>query len=215
MTWLADGKQGAAAARFDSYERTVGSKRADAVRIGFLSESGDGHGHGWLDRMMFYGGERARNMVICGPNRSGKGSRLLIPNLLWMENRSIFVMDPKGELAAVTARYRRSLGEVVVINPFNMLVKEGFPDLASAGFNPLAHIDPESENFNADVALLAEALIMTESTKDPHWDDSAREIVAGLMMLEVAQAHALGEVPSLANVRTRLAERLVDPKREE
>ena len=77
-----------------------------------------------------YTGER--HLLLFGPNGTGKGTRFLIPNLLSIKDRSIIVIDPKGELAAVTADYRRSIGDVVMLNPFNVL------GLGSAGFNPLA-----------------------------------------------------------------------------
>ena len=85
--------------------------------------------------------EGERHLLMFGPNGSGKGTRFLIPNLLSITDRSIVVVDPKGELAAVTADYRRTVGEVVILNPFNVL------GLGSDGFNPLALLDPEVAEF--------------------------------------------------------------------
>ena len=86
-----------------------------------------------------YGGER--HLLLFGPNGTGKGTRFLIPNFSSIKDRSIIVIDPKGELAAVTADYRRTLGDVVILNPFNVL------GLGSAGFNPLAALDPARRTF--------------------------------------------------------------------
>jgi type IV secretory pathway TraG/TraD family ATPase VirD4 len=46
-----------------------------------------------------------RHAVVFGPNGSGKGVRFLMVNLLgdYLNGRSVVVIDPKGELAAVTA----------------------------------------------------------------------------------------------------------------
>ena len=66
-----------------------------------------------------YGGER--HVLLFGPNGTGKGTRFLIPNLLSINDRSIIVIDPKGELAAVTADYRRTISDVVMLNPFDVL----------------------------------------------------------------------------------------------
>ena len=114
--------------------------------------------------------EGERHVLLFGPNGTGKGTRFLIPNLLSIKDRSIIVIDPKGELAAVTADYRRTVGDVVMLNPFNVL------GLGSAGFNPLATLDPKSPNFYDDAAALGEALIKIEG-KDPHWAESAQGLV--------------------------------------
>jgi type IV secretion system protein VirD4 len=96
---------------------------------------------GGIGEKISYAGER--HVLLFGPNGTGKGTRFLIPNLLSISDRSIIVIDPKGELAAVTADYRRTVSDVVMLNPFNVL------GLGSAGFNPLAALDPESPNFYA------------------------------------------------------------------
>ena len=122
-----------------------------------------------------YAGER--HFLLFGPNGTGKGTRFLISNLLSIKDRSIIVIDPKGELASVTADYRRTLGDVVMLNPFNVL------GLGSAGFNPLAALDPASANFYDDAAALGEALISIEGV-DPHWSQSAQGLLVALLMWE-------------------------------
>src|SRR5580704_7595335 len=114
---------------------------------------------------LVYEGER--HLLLFGPNGTGKGTRFLIPNLLSINDRSIVVIDPKGELASVTADYRRTVGDVVMLNPFDVL------GLGSAGFNPLAALEPDTPNFFDDAAALGEALIKIEG-KDPHWPESAQ-----------------------------------------
>jgi type IV secretion system protein VirD4 len=151
---------------------------------------------------MAYGGER--NAIIFGPNGSGKGTRLLVPNLLQCRDRSIFVVDPKGELAAITAPFRRTLGPVIIINPFGVMTElPGFEDLKSCGYNPLARLDPRLPSFNSDAALLAEALVMIEG-KDPHWDRSAQALIAALIMFVVMEARQMltPETMALAGVDT-------------
>lgn len=141
-----------------------------------------------------YQGER--HLLLFGPNGTGKGTRFLIPNLLSIEDRSIIVIDPKGELAAVTADYRRTVGDVILLNPFDVL------GLGSAGFNPLAGLDPDSSTFYDDAAALGEALIKIES-KDPHWSESALGLVVALIMWEKLQN---GHAANLENVREMLTE---------
>jgi len=141
-----------------------------------------------------YTGER--HLLLFGPNGTGKGTRFLIPNLLSIKDRSIIVIDPKGELAAVTADYRRTLGDVVILNPFNVL---GF---GSAGFNPLAALDPKSPNFYDDAAALGEALISIEGV-DPHWSQSAQGLLVALLMWEKIKN---GTQANLENVRALLTQ---------
>jgi type IV secretion system protein VirD4 len=138
---------------------------------------------------MRYGGPR--HVVVFGPNGTGKGMRILVPNLLQCLDRSIFVLDPKGELAAMTAPFRRTLGRVVVINPFGVLTDiRGYEDLQSTGYNPLAVLDPRAPSFNADASLLADALV-TVGGKDPHWDESARALLAAIIMFVVMEARGI------------------------
>jgi type IV secretion system protein VirD4 len=142
-----------------------------------------------------YQGER--HLILFGPNGTGKGTRFLIPNLLTITDRSIVVIDPKGELAAVTADYRRTVSDVVMLNPFNML------GLGSAGFNPLAALDLESPYFYDEAAALGEALIKLEG-KDPHWTESAQGLIVALIMWEKQRK---GKKANLENVREMLTER--------
>ena len=141
-----------------------------------------------------YKGER--HLLLFGPNGTGKGTRFLIPNLLTIKDRSIVVVDPKGELAAVTADYRRTVSEVIMLNPFDVL------GLGSAGFNPLAALDPQSPYFYDDAAALGEALIRMVS-KDPHWSESAQGLMVALVMWEKL-LH--GDNANLENVRELLTE---------
>ncbi|HEY2068131.1 MAG TPA: type IV secretory system conjugative DNA transfer family protein [Rhizomicrobium sp.] len=146
-----------------------------------------------------YDGER--HLLLFGPNGSGKGTRLLVNNLLRLCDRSIIVIDPKGELTAITADYRRTLGEVVILNPFDAL------GLGSSGFNPLATLDPKAPTFVDDAAGLGEALIKIEPAEhDPHWSESARSLLTALVMWEVKVARHNKRMPSLDNVRYLLTE---------
>jgi type IV secretion system protein VirD4 len=148
-----------------------------------------------IGEKVVYEGER--HLLLFGPNGTGKGTRFLIPNLLSIKDRSIVVIDPKGELAAVTADYRRTVSEVVMLNPFDML------SLGSKGFNPLALLNSKSpETFYDDSAALGEALIKS-SDKDPHWGESAQGLLVALIMWEKLKN---GDEANLENVRRLLTE---------
>ena len=178
----------------------LGSRSLDALALGrFIDREG-----GVMERMR-YGGDQ--HVIVFGPNGKGKGTRILMTNLLQMSgNKSVVVVDPKGELAAVTAPYRRTLGRVVIINPFGVLTDwEGYEDLKSCGFNPLVTLDPAAPSFNSQASLLADALVTVE-TKDPHWGQSARALVAALLMYTVIEAREAGNVPTMARLRELLCE---------
>lgn len=140
-----------------------------------------------------------RHLLLFGPTSSGKGTRLLVSNLLGLKNRSLVVIDPKGELTAITAAYRSTLGDVVVLNPFDIL------GIGSAGFNPLASLDPGAPTFIDDATGIAEALIRIEE-KDPHWSESAQGLLTALIMWEVKIARRHDRAPTLDNVRYLLTQ---------
>lgn len=149
-----------------------------------------------------YDGER--HLTMFGPNGSGKGATIEIPNLLGLGNDlSIVSIDPKGQNAAVTAAWRLLLGDVWVLNPFGLHV-ERYPDLKSIGFNPLAGIDPNSDRFFDKARALAEALIRVEGDSQPFFPQSAQGLMTGLIMWEVITAREAARAPSLPHVRDLL-----------
>jgi type IV secretion system protein VirD4 len=187
----------------------LGSTEPDAITLGRYLRTDDRENP--FGGKMRYGGPL--HVLIFGPNGSGKTTRMLLPNLLELENRSIVVVDPKGELAAVSAPFRRTLGKVVIINPFGVLAnRPGYEDLRSDGFNPLFALDPEAPSFNADAALLADALIKVES-KDPHWDGSAQSLVAAIIMYVCIEARRLNVVPTITDVRALLCAASEEPNK--
>ncbi len=131
------------------------------------------------------------NLITIAPNRSGKGTSVIIPNLLTC-TLGMVVTDPKGENAWITARRRLQLGQkLAIIDPFNWVNSKFGNDPRSAAvgltplpitcFNPLAHLKPDSARFTDDVDLLADAIIQYAGTGEPHWTDSAKQLVSGLI----------------------------------
>lgn len=133
-----------------------------------------------------YSGDR--HIMTLGPNGSGKTRKLLAPNLLQLINTSIVVTDPKGELAVWTAKHRADNGsEIVTFDPFGVIesrypgLVEVLPYLKSKGLNPIAMLNPSSDDFPDDAKAIGEALIKVDG-KDSHWGKSAQELVTGLIM---------------------------------
>lgn len=176
----------------------VGSADPGAIYLGRYWNADRGRVEGKLQ----YGG--TRSVTVIGPNGSGKGARLLVPNLFQITGKSILQIDPKGQNAAITAAWRRTVSDVLVLNPFNILT-DIYPDLKSAGFNPLAHLDPDDPLFYDHAAGIGEAMIVIQG-KDPHWTESAQGLLVGTVMWEVQRARKEKRAPSLVNVRTILTQ---------
>src|SRR5580704_5812308 len=85
-------------------------------------------GHFYDDQTGRYGMrhvlETDKHGLFVAPSGSGKGVRWLAVNLLsnCLDDRSVFVMDPKSELTAICAKYRHQLGhDVKILDPFGKL----------------------------------------------------------------------------------------------
>lgn len=142
---------------------------------------------------------------LIGPNGSGKGTGLIVNNLATL-NRSIFVIDPKGEAAAITARARAKLGRVLIINPFNVLADE-LPHLKDHGYNPLLALDPRHDNFIDDVTNIGISLVKEQAGDGnaQFFSGSAQDFVTGIVGHERI-IH--GERSNLGEVRRMLTEPL-------
>ena len=146
---------------------------------------------GYWDRTcktpMYFPGES--HLILTAPSGAGKGRDILIPALIEFEG-SMVVIDPKGQLAAVTGPHRaKGLRQrVFVLNPFNIL-PENLGCLPHAGFNPLAVLNPAADSFGADCDSLAEAIVFHEAgSEGSHWTDSARQLVSGVIMMLASRA---------------------------
>jgi type IV secretory pathway TraG/TraD family ATPase VirD4 len=142
-----------------------------------------------------------QHAVSFGQTRSGKGMRLLVPNIKKLK-RSKVIIDPKGELAAICGQYlidKYGAENVLFINPFGELVNElwttgrhkGKPrwphleHLKSCGFDPLCDPDfyPAHAEFFSKACELAESLIKLEHAQvTQHWALSARELVTAVII---------------------------------
>ena len=123
----------------------------------------------------------ADNRHICtfAGSRSGKGRSVIVPNMLHYPG-SVLATDPKGELAMMTARQRVALGQKVhVLDPFGET--KGYPRSAGliTGFNPV--LSMRDGRLVEDAALISDALVVVGG-KDPHWDESARTLIEGVIL---------------------------------
>jgi type IV secretion system protein VirD4 len=147
---------------------------------------------GAQDRMI--GLSDNRHLMTVAGSRAGKGTSVIVPNLLVYPG-SVLVLDPKGENAALTAE-RRGVGrgipagglghDVYVIDPFRTA---NVPDEYRAGFNPMAGLDPDGPTYIDDCDGIADALVIErDGDKDSHWTSAARLVLRGLIAWVGARA---------------------------
>lgn len=146
-------------------------------------------------RLLRYDGPA--HLITLAPTRAGKGVGTVIPNLLAAE-RSVLVIDPKGENARIAGEARRRFGTVHVLDPFEV---SGMP---SAAYNPLDRLTPDSLDLGEDAASLTEALVMDPpgQVTEAHWNEEAKAILGGLIMFCVC--HEDRDRRCLATVREYL-----------
>lgn len=124
---------------------------------------------GALDAQLL-GVDDDRHIMTVAGSRAGK-SVGLISNMLFYRG-SVLAMDPKGELARLTAARRRAMGQkIFVLDPFGTAGSE--VDSCRASYNPMDVLDLEGPTFLEDAALIAESVVVqSPDQKDPHWDES-------------------------------------------
>ena len=147
------------------------------------------------DRLLRFEGEG--HVLTVAPTRSGKGVGCVIPNLLDHPG-SVLVTDPKGENYAVTARWRREIGQRVhAFDPFDVVGGD-------AAYNPLDLIDADSPEAVDEARMLADMIVLPEARggEQLFWNEEARAVLTGLI-LHVA-ANSPPELRTLAHVRTLL-----------
>ena len=170
LRWLFRGLALLAPRIFKRTRTTFGSARWAGLRQLITGKAWGGDtglivGKLW-GRFLRFKGEGA--LLVYAPQGSGKGVGIVVPNLLDHPG-SVIVTDVKGENAAVTARYRATLGPVYQLNAID--------PAGTACFNPLTMIRVGSFHEAEDAAAIADMLV-TEESHEGHWDTSAKNVIA-------------------------------------
>lgn len=173
-------------ARFATRKERAAFEGGDGLLIGRDLDTG---------RLLRYDGPA--HLLTLAPTRAGKGVGTVIPNLLLAE-RSVLVIDPKGENAKIAGETRKRFGAVHILDPF------GVTGMPASAYNPLGRLDAESLDLGEDAASLAEALVMDPpgQQSEAHWNEEAKALLAGLIMFAVA--HEDQDRKTLATVREYL-----------
>ena len=91
-----------------------------------------------------------------GPPCGLTPARRVTPNMAQFP-QSVLIVDPKGQLAAITAAKLARTDRAMRADPFGLFV-DTLPHLKSRGWNPLLQFDPE-RNFEEDAARIADAIV--------------------------------------------------------
>lgn len=143
--------------------------------------------------------------LIVGPPGAGKFTCAIAWTLVGMPRASLIVIDPKdGEAALRGAPHRSCLGPTHLLDPFRLC--NGYQQ---AAFNPLLAIRAGSLEAVSRARRLAEALIVPGRSKDPFWENSARNLLKAII-LHVAAAPSEKGRRSLKRVRALLSEIMND-----
>ena len=133
--------------------------------------------------------EGESHLLTVAPTRTGKGTTQIISNLLQYKGSAV-VLDPKGELAAGTAKWRsENVGPVYLLNPFGQAPFDSY----TAAFNPLDHVHSAQ-----DATKLAEMIYpRTDDDRQRFFDNEAIGFLAG-----VIEFVAITAPPQLKNFGT-------------
>ena len=151
-------------------------------------------GTGWIapvQKISLAASDSIAHLLTLAPTRAGKGVGRVIFNLLLAE-RSVLVIDPKGENARITGTAR------------SVSIPSGVSGRPSASYNPLDRLSADSLDLGDDASSLADALVMDAAGQggDSHWNEEAKALIGGLIMFCVA--HEDAERRCLATVREYL-----------
>ena len=115
-------------------------------------------------------------IMTIAPPGSGKTQTHIIPNLLKWRGSAV-VLDVKGELWDKTAGYRaENVGEVYRFAPLD-------PD-NSHHFNPLLLVRNDEDHLWEDAKFLADLIVVKGDSKDPFWENKARELITSAIAVE-------------------------------
>lgn len=189
--------------RFASYK--------DLRAMGAYSDKGALFGKDEKDR---YLRSSLCNRLIIAPPGTGKSAGVIIPALL-TENRSILVHDVKGELYAVTARYRfeQLHRDIAVIDPFGVTKQKSYAAnkplelQKECTINVLDYIPKEEGHRDRCITALVKSMVVKEGGGSSlHWEENAKILLGGLIDYVIKKYPS----PSLVDVHELMLQNLQD-----
>jgi type IV secretion system protein VirD4 len=125
-----------------------------------------------------------QGVALAAPPRAGKGTGVVIPNLLnWPD--SVICVDIKRENWVATAGFRERSGQKCFL--FDPFAEDG----RTARWNPFFYVSPDPRRRVNDLQRIAEMLYPDPPNVDPFWTASARSLFLGIALY-------LFETPSMS-----------------
>lgn len=156
-------------------QRILGWDTGDSESIGFQVP----HDR----RPLLYNGEG--HQMTFGITGSGKAVSSAMPELLsWSSNA--LVLDTKGELLAVTSRWREKvLGHrIVTLDPFNtteLKLKDSLNPLDLADFMPSTSYEAANVIASLVTGTVQKSALSRRSSNDEYWQDQATQLLVGVI----------------------------------
>ncbi|CAO1650896.1 type IV secretory system conjugative DNA transfer family protein [Parasphingorhabdus sp. NYA22] len=147
------------------------ARESEIKRQGFRSSVGIVLGRKG-GRFLTFGG--SEHVIVEAPTRSGKGTGIVIPNLLTWQG-SVVVLDVKRENYDASAGFRAHYGQdVYLLNPTD---REG----RTARYNPLAYINRDDpDDVIIELQKIATMLFVAPDHGEAFWANGARTGFAGV-----------------------------------
>ncbi len=125
-----------------------------------------------------------RHICLVAGSRAGKGTSIIIPNILKWAG-SVVVVDPTGDVAAQTEAQRTESGNqsVFVLDPYHV---GNSSDVNRARFNPLDMLDPMDKGVVRDAERVVSALIPPSDTEEVWARNGAKRLLTGIILYVLA-----------------------------
>jgi type IV secretion system protein VirD4 len=146
--------------------------RSEIARAGLLGHRGIILGRVGRRYLMLDG---QQGVALAAPPRAGKGTGVVIPNLLNWPG-SVICVDIKKENWTLTAGFRAASAQsCFLFDPFS-------EDGKTARWNPFHYVSDDPVKRVNDVQRIAEMLFPDPTNTDPFWSASARTVFLGIAL---------------------------------
>ena len=131
-------------------------------------------------RCLMLGGQQG--VALAAPPRAGKGTGIVVPNLLnWPD--SLICVDIKRENWTLTAGFRARSGQACFL--FDPFAEDG----RTARWNPFFYVSEDPTKRVNDLQRIGEMLYPDPPNVDPFWTASARSLFLGVALYQIGRAH--------------------------